>query len=225
MKILSLISLIIATSVAITAHATNPRIIGILGGRSNESIHASDRILEQFRNEPVALYDKPNLDPANPQKPVKEVKGKDLYPQAYLTNRIGAKVYGFKPLSWYMVGYEGRAWWIDVLPNMAFYDYYTLITNRTSYMNEWDWKVYDAPNGKEIAVDKARVPSIYKQRPPVEVVSQEMVDGEQWFRVKILDGQCYEHQRPDKTIVTGWVPAYAPNNDHTIWFNPENLCR
>lgn len=198
----------------------NPRVIGILGGEQNQNLHVPDRILEAFLNGDVPLYAKPK----DKKGPALTAKGKEIYGDYYNLNRKGLLVYAHKPFSWYMVGYGDRAYWIDVLPNIHFYSYYDLIKSRPAYLKQWKWALYDAPDGKQIPVSPSILAAHHREKPPVEVADSQEMNGELWIRIKILDSSCYEYDRPAKVLLTGWVPAFQPDNERTIWFN-SNQCK
>lgn len=192
----------------------NPRIIGILGGEQNQNLHASDPVLDAFMASDVPLYNKPH-----DKTPLLSVKGREIYADTYNLNRRGPTVYGFKKFAWYMVGYGERAYWMTALPNIHLYRYEELIRARASFIQAWDGKLYKKPGKKPEMFDLKLLPAHRRTHPPVEVADMADINGEPWVRIKILDSQCYEFDRPSKVVETGWVPAFQPDNQNTIWFD------
>lgn len=197
------------------AESKGPKIQGILGGKANENLHGSDPVLERFKRTPIAIYEKPDKE----LEPVKEVAPKAFYSEPYHLNRTGPIVYGQHPYDWYLIGYEGRGYWISPLPNITLYRYLELLLARRAYLKNWDWHIHTEPRGEEtIAVDQADLAKYLHDKPPVEVTETREVRGEIWIRFKLLDSRCYEKDRPPKVLLTGWLPAYQPDNDTTFWF-------
>lgn len=205
--------------------AKQPRLLGILGGTQNKNLHAADPVLSSFLRDPVTLYHKPNNDPEAPQEPVKTVPGSELYAEHYLPNRKGPIVYDHVPYGWYMVGYEGRAWWIEVLPNIHFYSYPQLVKQADAYISHWDWQLYREPGGELIDIDKKQIMSHHHEKPPIEVADSEEVGDQLWIRVKLMDSACYERDRPAQVVATGWLPAYTPDGATSLWYRVRRCSR
>lgn len=217
--------LLIGLGLAGSATAQQPRLLGILGGTQNGNLHTYDPVLSAFHRNKVKLYSKPNNDPKNPQAVIKEIPGSELYGENYLPNRKGVWVYGRENFGWYMVGAEERAWWIEVLPNIHFYDYLELLRQGDAYIKNWNWELYTEPGGAPLPITKQQVMKHHHKMPPVEVADTQEFRGETWIRVKLLDSACYELDRPSRVIATGWLPAYAENNDTTLWYRTQRCSR
>ncbi len=200
---------------AAQAESKGPKILGILGGKANENLRGADPVLERFRRTPIALYDKPDKE----LEPVKEAAPKAFFSDHYHLNREGPLVYGRHPYDWYLIGYEGRGYWINPLPNITLYRYLELLMARKTHLKDWEWQIYTEPAGSEtLEVAKSDLAEYLRDKPPVEVTETRELRGEVWIRFKLLDSRCYEKDRPPKVILTGWLPAYQPDNDTTFWF-------
>jgi hypothetical protein len=116
---------------------------------------------------------------------------------------------------WYRIGLRGGQYgWISPRDTGAFRPIETLLLEGLTHVTkQWNPRIADEPSSAAPA-RRAPVPA----NDSVNVLETRLVGKDLWLRIAILNpGHC---EAVDSRIVaTGWVLAYAPSGEPTVWFH------
>ena len=192
------------------------KIIGILGSKPTKNWVVDNPDYNRFKRYAFTLYKQPdNSTPAHFKLTANQLQTADYY-----HHRTGIVAYGFKELDWYRVFYNGQFYWLQLPSDMVFYPYTQLLIERKAYVKQWDWKVFSRPGEeKTYTIKPEEVKALYNGNPAIEVIKSKEVNGQLWLRVRVMDSNCYEEDRPGIPLASGWLPAYTSDNRTSFWFN------
>ncbi len=198
------------------------KIIGILGPKQTKNWIVDDPSYNRFRKYVFTLYKKPDKE----SHAYFRLTPNEMQTADYYYNRPGVVAYGFEELDWYRVFYKDQFYWVQLPSDMKLHSYVDLLKDRKAYLKEWDWKVYSRPGEEKVyEIKKNDVKILYKGNPAIEVVTSEEINGRLWLRIRVMDSNCYELDRPGLTLASGWLPAYTPDNRTTFWFNSRDCAK
>lgn len=125
-----------------------------------------------------------------------------------------------RQLDWFRVHLGSRSGWILPADPDAYRAYEQLVRESLAYVKEgWTGELRAAPaNGSATRVPEEWLRYL-RDDLTVEVLEDRVVDGELWFKLRLDPAYGCGTLPGDPPAVEGWVPAYGPSGENTIWFH------
>lgn len=133
--------------------------------------------------------------------------------------RSGAIVYEERE-GWYRIRIGRTDYWAAAADAGTFHPYPQITQNRLAYLLGWDFLLWDTPGQNPALIDHPFAGNEeLAGRIPARVINFARHDGQWWAQVEVLaQSPCLKEEAP--VFAKGWVPAYAPDSRHSLWFYP-----
>jgi len=167
---------------------------------------------------PVVLFSKPS-DNSEIVAVVRDRKQLESREHGY--EQISAGVYGYQRDSesrlWYKLRYSDntktRYGWLNHGSAGTYRLIYQIVDNGLTYFtHDWDRKIYRLP---DITATTQSFPKL-EEKANVRVADTTFRGDDLWFLVVLVQGS-YCSGGGTEIIASGWVPAYAENDELTVW--------
>lgn len=148
---------------------------------------------------------------------------RQLESREHAYEQISATAYALEYVArggpWYKVRYmvEGEATfgWVEHSDGAQYREVTSLVSSGLAYLTDgWDRRLRERPAvdsaAKTLESDgqsaSARVIDVYYERGR----------SDPWYLLAVVRGECTGE--PLEIVATGWVPAYTPQGENTVWF-------
>ena len=116
---------------------------------------------------------------------------------------------------WFKVRLADGAAWVRASAQAEFYPLERLYEERLTYLTTaWDGRLAKSAGGVTQATRTPVTPA-----PSVRVISAQRESDQLWFYVEVLSYSGCEPGEEPKVTERGWVPAYSPSGERSIWFH------
>jgi hypothetical protein len=115
----------------------------------------------------------------------------------------------------YTVGDETGYGWVEHSDGAQYREVHSLVSSGLAFLTEaWDRRLFERPDAAAPArtldrdgeTDSARVIDVYYTRG----------HSDAWYLLAVVRGEC--SGEPLEIVATGWVQAYTPQGDNSVWF-------
>jgi len=116
----------------------------------------------------------------------------------------------------FTVGDKTGYGWVQHSDGAQYREVHSLVSSGLAFLTDaWDRRLFERP----VVEGSARTLERTDPSDAVRVIDvyYERGRSEPWFLLAVVRGQCTGE--PLEILATGWVPAYAPDGQNTVWFH------